>query len=100
MCKRLSPPCLRRAQSALLLFRGRRWDGTGEDSLDRFAPLLFVNRVGQRLTRNHLVALGGVINDDRFDRGDLLQVGWLQSLDDILVGMVGAAFVIEIILNE
>ena len=56
--------------------------------------------IGQRLARHHLVALGGVVDKDGLDGGDLLQVGRLQPLHDILVGVMGAALVVEIVLDE
>ena len=54
-----------------------RRSGAGEDAFDGCALLLLEVRLGQRLARQHLVALRGVVEEDRFDGGDLLQVGGL-----------------------
>ena len=56
--------------------------------------------LGKRLARHHLVALRGVIHEDRLDGRNLLQVGRLQAFHHILVRMVGAALVVEHVLNE
>lgn len=54
----------------------------------------------ERLAREHLVAHGCVVDEDGFDGGGLLQVGGLQAFVDILVGVVGARFVVERVLDE
>ena len=80
--------------------RLRLWHRAGENAFQWLTPLFLGLRIRQRLARQHLVALGGVVYKDRFDRRNLLQVAGLQSFHDILVGVVGAAFVIQIVLDE
>src|SRR5579863_6418518 len=54
----------------------------------------------QRLSRQHLVAHRGVVNEDGLDRGCLLQIGGLQPLVGVHVGVMGACAVIQLILYE
>ena len=56
--------------------------------------------MGHRFARDHLVAHGGVVDEGRFDRCGLLEVGRLEALVNILVRVVGAGFIVERILNE
>src|SRR5579863_3654410 len=78
-------------------FRSRR---AGEDALQRRAALLFLVGLGQRLAGHHLVALSRVVDEDRFHRRYLLQVGGLQSLDHVLIGVVRPRLVVEHVLVE
>jgi hypothetical protein len=59
-----------------LLFLLRR-HGSGKDTFDRSPKFLNLVRVGERLAWHHLITLRGVVDEDGFDGGDLLQVGGL-----------------------
>ena len=96
----LAGPGSRTLSPRLLLLRGCRSLCAGEDSFDRSTTLFFTCGIGQRLAGNHLVALSCVVYEDRFDGCDLFQVGWLETLHYILVGVMVAALIIQIILNE
>ena len=56
--------------------------------------------MGEWFAGEHLVALGGVVDEDRLYGGELLEVGGLEALDGVFVGVVGAGFVVHIVLNE
>jgi len=52
------------------------------------------------LARQHLVSHGCVVDEDGFYRRGLLEVAGLEALVDVLVGVVGAGFVVERVLDE
>src|SRR6516165_8539037 len=80
-------PCSRRArvhdESNLLqlLLRGGLSHSAWEDPSDRRAPLFLVHRVRQRFAWNHLIPHGRVVDEDRLDGRDLLEVGGLETLN-------------------
>ena len=67
---------------------------------ERCVLLLAQFGVRERFARDHLIAHGGVVDEDGFDRGDLLQVAGLQVLVGVHVGVVRAGFVVGVVLNE
>ncbi len=75
-------------------------DGVGEEVFQRRVLLLAEFGVGQRLAREHLVAHGCVVDEDRFDRRGLFQVPGLEVFVDVLIGVVGFGFVVERVLDE
>src|ERR1700733_7936190 len=79
---------------------GRFRYGAGKNAFERLATFLLRHRIGQRLARQHLIALRSVVDKDRFNCGDLFQVFGLQPLKYVLVGMVRAALVVEFVLDE
>ena len=56
--------------------------------------------MGQGLSGQHLVAHGCVVDEDRLDRRGLFQVGGAEFFVDVHVGVVGAGFVVEFVLDE
>jgi len=56
--------------------------------------------MGQRFPRDHLIAHCGVVDEDGFNRGDLLKVRWLQALVGIHIGMVGPCLIVQRVLNK
>ena len=78
-----------------------------EGALDRrdlvlliFLLWLFRQRLLNGLAGEHLVAHGGVVYEAGYDHADLLEIIGLQAVVDIHVGVVGAGFVLDGILNE
>ena len=74
------------AKSGLLWLRRH----CAREDVQRRAAFLFLVGLRQRLARHHLVALRRVVDEDRFDGGNLLEVRRLQALDNILVRMMRA----------
>ena len=52
------------------------------------------------VSREHGVALGGVVDEDRHDCGCLLQVLFRKAFEGVLVGVRAAGFVVARILDE
>src|SRR5579885_444792 len=73
---------------------------SGEEVWQRGCLLVAQLRMRQRLAGQHLVAHGGVVDKDGLDGSDLLEVACLQAFIGVLVGVVGAALVIQVVLNE
>ena len=92
----LSPSAFAVAARGLLLLRHR----AEEDIFERSGLLVAQLGVGHGFARNHLVAHGGVVEEDGLDGGDLREIGRLQALVGVHVGVVSAAFVVGRILNE
>src|ERR1700677_1738146 len=55
------------------------------DSRDWRSQLLLLFRMGERLARHHRFALAGVVEEDRFDNGSLLQIGRVQPVVSVHV---------------
>jgi hypothetical protein len=80
----------------LLLFRY----GPQKDILERRDLLIAQLGVGHGFAGHHLVAHGGVVEEDGLDGGDLCEVGGLQALVGVHVGVVSAALVVHRVLDE
>src|SRR5271155_2249660 len=75
-------------------------DGSGHRILKRRLALLLEFRMRQRLARQHLIAHRSVINKDRFNRGCLRQISWLQPFVGIHVRVMRPRTIVELILNK
>jgi hypothetical protein len=75
-------------------------DGVGEEVFQRGVLLLAEFGVGQGFAREHLVAHGGVVDEDRLYCCGLFQVAGLEVFVDVLIGVVGFGFVVERVLDE
>ena len=75
-------------------------EGVGEEVLQRGVLLLAEFGVRERFAREHLVAHGCVVDEDRLDCCGLFQVAGLEVLVDVLIGVVGFGFVVERVLDE
>src|SRR5579872_2565965 len=70
-----------------------RWVKAGQ----RRSLLVAQFRMRERLTRDHFVSHGGVVDEDGLDGGDLLQVGGHEVLVGVHVRMVCARLVIGVV---
>ena len=84
-----SPPCAAAGfldyRFRLLLFRSWGRNCIWKDAFDGRTFFFFAGRIGKRLAGNHLIAHRRVVDEDRLDRGDLLEVGGLEAFDHVLV---------------
>src|SRR3954454_4824856 len=90
----LSASCL----EPLWLFLLRH--GSEEDVFEGGDLLLAQLGVGYGFAGDYLVALGGVVEEDGFDGGELCEISRLQSLVRIHVRVIGAALVVCRVLDE
>ena len=56
--------------------------------------------MGEGFAGHHLVALGGVVEEDGFDDGGLLEVGGVEAVYGVHVRVVGAGLVVHGVLDE
>src|SRR6478736_3369004 len=71
-----------------------------ENARDRGSLLLLKIGSRQWLSREHLIALRSVVDENGLYSGDLLQVGRLKALNHVFIGVVGARLVVQLILDE